>query len=146
MEPINSGLFDPLIANSSGFRHTTNLMIVLADAFIPFTGVVPAAQIVLFIVIVAIEASVIRPYSGEPVPGKRLWFSVAMANLVTTVIGIVLVFPFACFEGWGAFGWGSQYRQHPEVREISGPQNKGISDNGSSDQKAIHSSIQSPGG
>ena len=32
-----------------------------------------------------------------------------------------------------------------EVREISGPQNKGISDNETSDQKAIHSRIQSPG-
>src|SRR5665213_1156895 len=32
-----------------------------------------------------------------------------------------------------------------EVREDSGPQNKGISDNESSDQKTIYSRVQSPG-
>jgi len=95
------------------------LDLMLADAFIPFTPILPIAQVALFVVIVVVEALVIRKYSEVAISAKRLWISVTVANIVTTLIGIALVFPLMRFEMWLAFGWGSQYRQRPVLWWLS---------------------------
>src|SRR5688572_8972630 len=86
---------------------------MLANLFIPFTAVLPTAQVALLLVIVIIEALVIRRYTDPTVPTRRLWASVTGANIITTLIGVALVFPLMWLEARLAFGWGSQYREHP---------------------------------
>jgi hypothetical protein len=86
---------------------------VLADTFIPFTPILPIAQVALLIVIVIIEALVIRRYTDAALSPKRLWVSVTGANIITTLIGVALVFPLMWLEFRLAFEWGSQYREHP---------------------------------
>jgi hypothetical protein len=87
--------------------------LMLGDVYIPFTPVLPVAQFALLIVIVVIEARIIRKSTAAAVSPKRLWISVTGANLLTTLIGVALVFPIVRFEEWLGFGWGSQYLTHP---------------------------------
>jgi len=66
---------------------------MLADALLPFVAILPAAQIVLFVITVIIEGVIIRKFTGLALLRKNLWLSVAGANLVTLLIGVVLACP-----------------------------------------------------
>jgi hypothetical protein len=86
---------------------------MLADAIIPNTAILPAGQVVLLVVIIVIEALVIRRFTTTPLSATQLWASVTGANIVTTLIGVMLVFPLSRFEFWLAYGWDSEYAEHP---------------------------------
>jgi hypothetical protein len=93
---------------------------MLADAFIPITPILPASQVALLVVIVVIEALVIRRFTSTALSATQLWASVIGANIVTTLIGVALVFPLSRFEFWLAYyGWDNEYGEHPLVWWLS---------------------------
>jgi hypothetical protein len=71
---------------------------VFADAYIPVSPIVPMAQVPLLVVIILLEGFVIWRRTSPSMGRARFWLSVAGANIVTTLIGVVLVIPLVHWE------------------------------------------------
>ena len=87
-------------------------MSVFADAYIPLSPVAPVSQVILLIVIIIVEGVLIRKQADEKISPASFWLRLVGVNVLTTLLGLLLLVPVVFLESWLLFGWGSD-GSHP---------------------------------
>jgi hypothetical protein len=87
---------------------------ILANAYVPFAFIAPAAQVGLLVLIIIFESWFIARMNHVTVTRQFIW-RITLANLLTAVLGVGVLLLATWFEMTILWKWGSEHHINPTL-------------------------------